>query len=263
MVLSLRNKEDKKVIIFSIVCFFMFVEVLTFIFMDGVGGWANDGVSGFIEQANLKWALGNWYQLVFLTVQVNIIFSFFGTLFFVFRDSAWIKNILFCFSSFLLLCLLSLLVFSWSSLKTNPYEAWKTVFLHALNPLTSFILILMMQGFKIDWKGLKVCSLYLTFYYVMAMIIYYNFQFTSKADESLVGKPLWIYAFLDFSRSVLFISIKNIWYEIIINGFFLLLTPLFSLSIFTLMSIVLSADIEFKKPFSLKIIDDTNKKINQ
>lgn len=252
MIWVIKNKEDKKAIIFSLVSFFMFLEVMVFIFMDGIWGWANDGVSGFIEQANLKWTLGNWYQLVFLTVQVNLIFSFFGTLFFVYRDKRWIKNILFSFSSFLLLCLLSLFVFSWSSLKTNPYEAWKTVFLHALNPLTSFLLILMMKGLEIDWKGLKICSFYLTFYYIMAMIIYYNFQFSSNADESLIGKPLWIYAFLDFSKSVMFISIKNVWYEIIVNGFFLLVSPLLSLSIFTLMSIVLCVDIEFKKPFSIK-----------
>lgn len=210
----------------SLIFFITFIQIIIFIFLDGIGGYANDGVSGFIEQANLKKSLGNWYQLVFWTVHVNLIVSLIGMFWFWANKYLIYKNVLFSFISFMLFCLFAILVFKWNAFTYNPYEAFKTLFLHLINPLIAFIVLFFIKKeIYLVWQYQFYSSIYVTFYFAMTIVIYYQFNFTIDASEELRGKPLWIYGFLDFNNAIFAIPTTNLIFRCFFVSFLFLLSP--------------------------------------
>lgn len=249
-------KESKlfiKKYIISTIFFLIFSQVMIFIFLDGVGGFANDGVSGFIEQANLQNALGDWYQLVFWTDQVNLCCATLGMLYFIFYKNQIYKNLLFCSISYMLFCLFAISVFSWDSFSYNPYESAKTLLFHFINPLVSFIILFWIKNeILLSYKIMIYCSFYVTFYYILALIIYYNFNFTENANEDLRGNHLWIYGFLDFNNQLMFVPTKNIIARFFVVGFGLLLTPIIGFLDFIFIKFIFNVRIQNIQSFLMK-----------
>lgn len=227
---------DKKSIIISSICFVFFIILSLYIFMDGIGGFAADGVSGFIEQSNLQKTLGPWYQLIFYTFQINLIFCISGMLYFFFSDKQFIKNLMFSSSSFLIFCLFAMLVFNFDSFQYNPYESSKTIFVHLIIPTSSLIIIfLLRKEIILNIKTLFMLSLYMTFYLILSLIIYYNINFSYDVDNDLAGKKLWIYGFLDFDNQILFIPTNIHWFKILLIVFWISISPTISFCLFLLL----------------------------
>lgn len=227
----------------SCISFSLLISVLSFIIVDGLNKSINEGVSGFIEQSNLRKSLGEWYQLVFYTFQINIYFLTIGTLLVFFKDNNLIKNLLFCSSSYLLLCFLALAVFKIRLIVVNPYETIKTLIVHGIVPIFSFVSVyLIREEIQLKWKTLWINSSYLTIYIIMTIIIYYNVDFATNTSHP--GEPLWIYAFLDYDNQIMFIPLPGLVWTIIGIITLLIATPFIAMLIFILMKIIFQLNIE-------------------
>lgn len=203
------KETSSKEVIISIISLLYFCVVVFYIFMDGFGKKGSSGVSGFIEQDNLRKSLGDWYQLIFYTFQVNIYFLIIGISYVFLHNNKVVKNLFFCSSSLLLFCFFSMTVFNFNSFKTNAYEASKTLFVHCLIPLSSFFMVLSIRNeIFLEYKWLWINSLYILFYVVLTIIIYYTFTFSQ--DSQYPGKPLWIYKFLNYDYEIMFVPLPNL-----------------------------------------------------
>ncbi len=239
------KKINIKDIVISSVSFILFVVVLFYIFMDGFGKKGSHGVSGFIEQDNLRKTLGDWYQLVFWTFQVNIWFLIIGILWFFLKRNKIIQNMFFCSASYLLFCLFAMSVFEFKSFKTNAYESSKTLFVHCIIPIISFIMLLSVRKeISLQWKWLFINSLYVTFYIILTLIIYYNFNFA--ADSQYPNKPLWIYGFLDYNNQIMFVPLPNMTLTILGICGLLILTPGVGMVLFLFIKFIFFIKIEPK-----------------
>ena len=237
------KKYRIKDIIISSICFVLFGVVLFYIFMDGFGKKGSHGVSGFIEQDNLRKSLGDWYQLIFWTFQVNVWFLIIGISWMFLRKNKIIQNMFFCSSSYLLFCLFAMTVFEFKSFKTNAYESSKTLFVHCIIPIISFVMLLSIRkDIKIQWKWLWINSLYVTFYIVLTIIIYYSFTFAP--DSQYPNKPLWIYGFLDYNNQIMFVPLKGMGLTILGICVLLILTPLVGMILFIFIKFIFNIKIE-------------------
>lgn len=226
------NKKDiiinRVIFLFS---FIYFIILLFFIFYDGIAKKGSSGVSGFIEQDALRKTLGDWYQLVFYTFHINLYFVISGILYGFFYQNKIIQNMFFCSSSYMLLCLFSMFVFSFESFMYNFYESLKTLFVHFIIPVTSLIFLFIVRNrIILDWKILWINSLYITFFIVLSLIIYFNFYFSD--DTLYPGKNLWIYKFLDYNEQIMFIPLTTLYLSIIGIIITLLISPFIGMTIF-------------------------------
>ncbi len=239
--MSFRTAGKKEKII-SLISFIYFVVVLFYIFMDGIGKKGSSGVSGFIEQDNLRKSLGDWYQLVFYTFQVNLYFLIVGILYVFFYDKQVMKNLFFCSASLLLLCLFAMFVFKFSSFKRNAYEASKTLFVHCIIPISGLIMVfLIRKEIVLQWKWLWINSLYVLFWMILSVIIYYTFKFSP--DSQHPSEPLWIYGFLDYDNQIMFVHFPGNWkYLGIILA--LLISPIVGILVFLFIKFIFNIKIK-------------------
>lgn len=240
-----NNKINLKIkdIVISITCFIFLIVILYFILMDGIGKKGSSGVSGFIEQDNLRKSLGDWYQLVFYTFHANLFFTIIGSSWMFLSKNGIIQNLFFCSICYLLFCFFAVAVFDFASFKTNQYESTKTLFVHIIIPIVSFIILLLIrQDIFLQWKWLWICSFYLTVYIVMTVAIYYTFDFAQ--DSQYPGKPLWIYGFLDYDNQIMFIPLPGLPLTIIGIVITILLTPFIGIALFLFMKMLFFVKIQ-------------------
>ncbi|MBR2022450.1 MAG: hypothetical protein IJ997_02030 [Mycoplasmataceae bacterium] len=238
-----NERFNIKNIFISSICFIYLIIILFFIFMDGVGKKGSYGVSGFIEQDHLRKSLGDWYQLIFYTFQVNIYFLIIGISYVFLSKSKIINNLFFCSSTLLFLCLLSMFVFKFDSFKYNSYGATKTIFVHLLIPISSFIMVFIIRKeIFLEWKILWINSLYIPIYIILTVIVYYLVNFAP--DTNYPNQPLWIYKFLDYNNQILFIPLPGIGLTILGIVILILLTPPFGMFLFALSKMVFGISIE-------------------
>lgn len=235
----MKTKKIKitKEMFISIICFIYLIVVIFFIFMDGIGKKGASGVSGFIEQDNLRKSLGEWYQLVFYTFQVNIYFLIIGISYYFLHKSNTIKNLFFCSTSLLLLCIFAILVFDFKSFKNNSYEATKTLFVHFLIPTSAFVMLwIIRKEFIIKWNIIFINSLYITIYLLITVILYYSKKFSF--DSSMPNQNLWIYRFLDYNKQIMFIPLPGMFLSILGIIILLLISPFIGIAIFLFIKFV-------------------------
>lgn len=226
------NKNKRYIILVS--CMIYLFVVTYFILVDGIFKKGTSGVSGFIEQDSLRKSLGDWYQLVFYTFHVNIYFLIVGILYGIYPRNKIIKNLFFSSATLIILCLCSLIVFSFKSFNYNPYEATKTLFVHGIIPISALLMLFWIKNeIVIDWRILWINSFYFTFYLMLSLIIYYNFKFTQ--DSPYPGQPLWIYAFLDYDHQIFFIKTSsNVFLKSFSIGILLTISPFAALGLFNI-----------------------------
>ncbi len=218
------------IVIFLIYVFYLMI-ILFFIFYDGIAKKGSSGVSGFIEQDALRKSLGDWYQLVFYTFHINIYFVISGIFYSLFPQNKIAQNMIFCSSSYMLLCFFAMLVFRFDSFSYNFYEASKTLFVHCISPLTALILIYFLRTkIFLSWRALWINSLYITLFIILSLIIYFNFTFAE--DTLYPGQHLWIYGFLDYDKQIMFINLPNFTWMIVGITITILISPFVGMTIF-------------------------------
>ena len=215
----------------SIISFVFFCIIMFYIFMDGIGNKGSHGVSGFIEQDNLRKSLGDWYQLVFYTFQVNLYFVIIGMSWAFLHNNRIVQNLFFCSICFLLFCLFAMYVFEFKSFKTNAYESSKTLFVHCIIPLSSFVILwFVRKEICLEWKWLWINSLYITFYVILSVGIYYTHNFTE--DSQYPNQHLWIYGFLDYDNQIMFVPLPGLGLTVFGIIVTILISPLIGMVLF-------------------------------
>lgn len=234
--------NKKKDVLISIICFIFFNYVLLTQIYDLSTSWIAKQINNNDVDYNVLRDHFPPYSLCFLTTQTVFLFSFIGSFYYIFKNKKWYQTLFFCSLSFVIFNIFAMTRYRWETFKVDWYATFKTLTSHLLIPIVTWLLALWIRkDVLLTWKTMFIFSFYLTFFYLLLLIIYYSVTYE---DENGQLQHIKLYNFFDFNKKIMIFPTTNIGLRVLFTTGVLIATPVASFVIFFVYKFVFFVKVE-------------------